>query len=353
MKRIIVVSALACLAADAVAQSSVTLFGYVGGGVRWTDGVKGGSQVGFDNNAISGNIFGLKGAEDLGGGLQAIFMLQSGFLTGTGALAKSPGLLFSQVSYVGLSGTFGRVTFGRQLNAAEDIGIAFDPNYAQGLTLATNPGAVWAGNFFTLDSRFNNTMKYVGTFGGATVRGSYSPGGTAGNQRAGSNVAVGASYRFRTLSLGVAYQTTWNADASQWARTVMGGASWQIGPGRVYLSYSDLAVSAANAAAPERRDRIPAVGIVYQFTPFLQFSGATYYDFGQNLKNAAGTDGRKLTSYAMLQYFLSKRTSLYAEFDRNGFSGAYKRDPTNVAGLSLRPDGRTVTGVSVGMITQF
>ncbi|MET1536243.1 porin [Burkholderia sola] len=353
MKRIIVVSALACASANAVAQSSVTLFGYVGGGVRWTDGVKGGSQVGFDNNAISGNLFGLKGVEDLGGGVQAIFMLQSGFLTGTGALSKSQGLLFSQMSYVGLSGTFGRVTFGRQLNAAEDIGIALDPNAAQGQSLATNPGVVWGGNFFTNDSRFNNTIKYAGTFGGVTVRGSYSPGGTAGNQRAGSNVAVGTSYRYQTLLLGVAYQTTWNADASQWARTIMGGASWQVGPARLYLSYSDLAVSAAKAGAPERRDRIPAVGIVYQITPFLQFSGATYWDFGHNLKNAAGADGRKLTSYAMLQYFLSKRTSLYAEFDRNGFSGAYKKDPTNVAGLSLRPDGRAVTGVSVGMITQF
>ncbi|MBR8374438.1 porin [Burkholderia cenocepacia] len=353
MKRIIVVSALACVAADAVAQSSVTLFGYIGAGVRWTDGVKGGSQVGFDNNAISGNIFGIKGAEDLGGGMQAIFMLQSGFLTGSGALAKSPGLLFSQMAYVGLSGPYGRVTFGRQLNALEDIGIALDPNSAQGQSLSTIPGVVWGGNFFTNDSRFNNTIKYVGTFGGATVRGSYSPGGVAGNQRAGSNVAVGTSYRFRTLLLGAAYQTTWNADASQWARTIMGGASWQVGPARLYLSYSDLAVSAAKAGAPERRDRIPAVGIVYQVTPFLQLSGATYYDFAQNLKNAAGADGRKLTSYAMLQYFLSKRTSLYAEFDRNGFSGAYKKDQTNIGGLSLRPDGRTVTGVSVGMITQF
>jgi predicted porin len=55
----------------------------------------------------------------------------------------------------------------------------------------------------------------------------------------------------------------------------------------------------------------------------------------------------------MVEYFLSKRSELYVEFDRNGFSGAYKKDPTNVSALNLRPDGRAVTGVSIGMITQF
>lgn len=60
-----------------------------------------------------------------------------------------------------------------------------------------------------------------------------------------------------------------------------------------------------------------------------------------------------MTSYAMLEYFLSKRSELYVEFDRNGFSGAYKKDPTNVSALNLRPDGRTVSGVSIGVMTQF
>ncbi|WP_419687841.1 porin [Burkholderia theae] len=334
------------------AQSSVTLFGIVGGGVRWVDGVKGGHQIGFDSNTVSGNYFGIRGTEDLGGGLKAIFMLQSAFTSGTGNTISSNSF-FSKNAYVGLSGDFGRVTLGRQLNAAEDIGVALDPNSAQGPLLATVPGIIWGGNFFTLDARFNNTIKYVGRFGGLTLRGSYSPGGVAGNSRAGTNFALGASYQYQTLVAAAAFQKTYNASASQWAQTMMGGATWQIGPARAYLSYSALAVSASAAAGPERRDKIPSVGLVYQITPFVQFTGAAYYDFASNLKNVPGADGRKLTTYAMLEYFLSKRTELYLEFDRNGFSGAYKKDPTNVSALNLRPDGRTVTGVSIGMITQF
>ncbi|OXI33403.1 porin [Burkholderia aenigmatica] len=334
------------------AQSSVTLFGTMGGGVRWTDGVKGGHQIGFDSNSISGNSFGIRGAEDLGAGWRAIFMLQSGFVSGTGGM-KSSSTLFSQRAYVGLEGGFGRLMLGRQLNAAEDIGVQLDPNEANGPSLATVPGIVWGGNFFTLDARFNNTIKYVGRIGGFTLRASYSPGGVAGSTLAGTNFAAGTSYQFRTLLLAAAYQKSYNASASQRAETAMGGATWQLGPTRMYLSYSALTVSAATAAGAERRDHIPSVGLVYRVTPTLQFTGATYYDIASNLKNVAGADGRKMTTYAMVEYFLSKRSELYVEFDRNGFSGAYKKDPANVSALNLRPDGRAVTGVSIGMITQF
>ncbi|POM16231.1 Outer membrane porin protein [Burkholderia cepacia] len=91
------------IAGSAHAQSSVTLFGTLGGGVRWTDGGKGGQQVGFDNNPIAGNTLGFTGKEDLGGGVRAVFLLQSGFNLGTGAL-KSSSTLFSQRAYVGLEG---------------------------------------------------------------------------------------------------------------------------------------------------------------------------------------------------------------------------------------------------------
>ncbi|KDB07363.1 hypothetical protein LIG30_3272 [Burkholderia sp. lig30] len=351
--KIVLTTVAAMMAGGAQAQSSVTLFGSVGGGVRWVDGLKGGHQVAFDSNIISGNSFGLKGTEDLGQGLKAIFTLQSGFVTGTGGLASASGPLFSKAAYVGLATDAWRVTLGRQLSAAEDVGVALDPDAAQGSSMAIVPGVVWAGNFFTLDSRFNNMVKVVGKAGGLTLRGSYSVGGVAGNTRAGSTLAFGSTYQYQTLLVGAAYQKTYNATASQWAQTAIGGAAWQLGPARMYLSYSALWVTAATSGGLERRDDIPAVGLVYRATPFLQLSTATYYDIGKNLKYKRGSDGRKLTTYAMVEYFLSKRTELYLEYDRNGFSGAYKTDPANVSALNLRPDGRAVTGVSIGMITQF
>ena len=86
-------------------------------------------------------------------------------------------------------------------------------------------------------------------------------------------------------------------------------------------------------SAPKRRDRIPGGGVVWVFTPTFQVTAAFYDDIAGNLGNVEGAGGHKLTSYAIAEYFLSKRTELYAEVDRNGFSGAYRYDPANIAAL--------------------
>lgn len=352
MKKILMTAVIAMIAVHAHAQSSVTLFGAAQGGLRWTDGTKGGRVLGPDNGTLTGSSFGLAGTEDLGQNTKVLFRLESGFDSSTGKLGSSQEF-FSQGAYVGMSGAFGRVLFGRQLTAGEEVGIVFDPNYAQG-TFATAPLGLWGDNYFRgVDSRFDNTIKYQLATGGLTAGASYSPGGVAGSLRAGSDVSIGATWQYRTVMLGAVYQQTYDSTSSRWARTALGAVAWQIGPSRLYFSYADFAVKAEAAGAPQRHDNIPAVGVVYNATPYLQFSGAVYYDLAHNLSNVPGADGNKVTAYAVAQYSLSKRTRLYVEFDRNSFSGAYKSDPLNVIALSLRPDGRTVTSVSMGIVTQF
>lgn len=334
------------------AQSSVTLYGDIGGGVRWTNGLKGGASVGFNNNIVAGNQFGFFGKEDLGDNLKAIFKLEGAFNSGTGAL-KTAGTLLSQAAFVGLTGGFGRLTFGRQLNANEDFAILVDPAGGQGQSLAIEPGVVFDANYFTLDSRFNNTVKYLGQAGGMRFGASYSPGGVAGNTRAGTNYSGAAMYQWGPAFGGVSYQKTWNAAATQWAQTFQTGGSLQVGPARIYLSYADLEVSAANANAPNRRDHIPGGGVVWIPTATLQFTAAFYDDIASHLGNAPAASGHKFTTYAIAEYFLSKRTELYAEADYNGFSGAYRFDPSNIAALGMASGTRSMTGVSLGLMTRF
>jgi predicted porin len=74
-------AALVC--SSALAQSSVTLYGVIDESIRYQShpmgGVAGnGSTIGLSEGTISGTRFGFKGSEDLGGGTQAIFDLQSG-----------------------------------------------------------------------------------------------------------------------------------------------------------------------------------------------------------------------------------------------------------------------------------
>jgi outer membrane protein OmpU len=336
----------------AYAQSSVTLYGDIGGGVRWVNNQKGGSVFGFNNNILAVNRFGFYGKEDLGNGLAAIFKLESAFNSGTGAL-KNAGVLFSQAAFVGLTGGFGRLTFGRQISASGYFATLVDPTGGQVQSFAIAPNALYFFNYFTNDTRFNNSVSYIGHASGFRFGGSYSAGGVAGNLRSGSNVSATAMYQWGPALGGFGYQKTWNASATQWAQTLHAGGSLQLGPARLYASYADFSVSASAPGAPTRRDHIPSIGVLVVPTPALQFTAAAYYDSADHLANAKDGSGHKVTTYAIAEYYLSKRTEVYAEVDYNGFSGAYRTDALNIAGLGMRSGASSTTGVTLGLMTRF
>lgn len=100
--------ALACIAVPAAAQSTVTLYG------RVNTTLESQKSNGLQNTTVSDNNsrFGFKGSEDLGGGLKALFQLESGFDSSTGATTR--GALFGREAIVGLSGGFGTVKLGQQ-----------------------------------------------------------------------------------------------------------------------------------------------------------------------------------------------------------------------------------------------
>ena len=139
MKKTLLAAALATgfgfAAGAAHAETSVTLYGIVDGGIGYQkvegtvlgpDGVTpvsiDGKRTGMINGINSANRWGLKGTEDLGNGLQAVFVLESGFDLGTGVSGQSfdgNGRMFGRQATVGLqSDAWGRLDFGRQTNIA-------------------------------------------------------------------------------------------------------------------------------------------------------------------------------------------------------------------------------------------
>src|SRR5471030_1924233 len=71
------------------AQSSVTLYGILDAGITYVNNTGGSHVVKFDDGISYGNRFGLKGTEDLGGGLKAIFVLENGFTWVTAPLPRA------------------------------------------------------------------------------------------------------------------------------------------------------------------------------------------------------------------------------------------------------------------------
>jgi predicted porin len=114
--RIKVIGAMVAVtaASPVFAQSSVTLYGVVDDAITYVNNQLGHSNVYLRQGNLYSSRFGLRGSEDLGGGLAAIFDLQEGFDPNSGAQSSS-GLAFNREAFVGLQDQqFGTLTFGRQ-----------------------------------------------------------------------------------------------------------------------------------------------------------------------------------------------------------------------------------------------
>src|SRR5690606_11089439 len=146
MKKTLLAAALLAgfaTAGVAQAETSVTLYGILDTGYGYqnykfdgsvtpvdANGVATGPAVGVDarsrtsglrSGTVNGNRFGLKGSEDLGDGLRAIFQLEQGFDLGTGAGSSTK--QFHRQAFVGLSSdSWGTFTMGRQYSAGVEVG---------------------------------------------------------------------------------------------------------------------------------------------------------------------------------------------------------------------------------------
>src|SRR5690606_32635748 len=107
------------------------------------------------NGIQSGNRWGLKGSEDLGNGLRAVFQLESGFNLGTGNSAQG-GRLFGRHATVGLAGdSWGQLDFGRQTNIASKYFGSIDP-FGTAFDQANIGGVISAAN----TARYDNMVMY-------------------------------------------------------------------------------------------------------------------------------------------------------------------------------------------------
>ena len=121
MKKTLMVAALTGVFATAAhAQSSVTLYGLIDAGITYTNNQGGHSNWQETSGSVNGSRWGLRGSEDLGGGLKAIFTLENGFNIANGNLGQNS-REFGRQAFVGLaSDQFGSVTLGRQYDSAVD-----------------------------------------------------------------------------------------------------------------------------------------------------------------------------------------------------------------------------------------
>jgi GBP family porin len=111
----------------AAADSSVTLYGVADTFVQYLDN-GGNHSFSERSGGATGSLFGLKGDEDLGGGLTAQFDVETGFNINNGSLFADTNALFYRQAWVGLNDSkYGSLTMGRQYEPSFRVVYPTDP----------------------------------------------------------------------------------------------------------------------------------------------------------------------------------------------------------------------------------
>lgn len=210
-KSLISIAILGAMSNVAFAQSNVTIYGTVDAGIVSERGGAAGTVTKVTSGVASASRLGFKGTEDLGGGLSAVFVLESGVKTDTGA-SDVAGSIANRQSYVGLSSKeAGTVLLGRQYTPYyETLGQVADP-FALGL-------AGTAKNLFATQdtlTRNSNAVTYrTPSMNGVQAELSYSVGEQAGSNKAQRQIGGSVGYSNGPLNASFAYNARNNDTAA-------------------------------------------------------------------------------------------------------------------------------------------
>jgi predicted porin len=345
--------ALLGAAGAAQAQSSVTLYGVIDSGLGYVSNANenGNHLYGMINGTLSGDRWGVKGQEDLGGGMKAIFQLESGFDVGTGRLNQG-GREFGRQAFVGLTGeSWGTVTLGRQYDPSVDM--------VQGITADNYWGSAFStpGDVDNYDNslRVSNAVKYLSPiFAGFQFEGIYGFSNLAGTTGQGMTWGGAATYNNGPLGLAASYlytnnpsanrATGWNSPSSdtlfnspinigyQTAHSIgiaRAAGQYVFGPFTVGASYSNAQYrNDGNSLFTSKETYNVGNGFLnYQLTP------AMLLGLGYTYTHASGDTSANYHQASLgADYSLSKRTDVYAV-------GAYQ----HASGTQRNADGTTTS----------
>jgi general bacterial porin, GBP family len=334
-KNLMAIALLGVAASAAHAQSSVTLYGLIDVGITYTNSQvtnQGGrSNVQLLSGPVDGSRWGLRGAEDLGGGLKAIFTLENGFNVNNGTLGQG-GREFGRQAFVGLSSMdYGAVTLGRQYDSMVD--------YVGPLALTgTQYGGTHFAHPFNNDNlnnnsySINNSIKYQSAnYAGFKFGGLYGFSNEAGGFSDNRAYSVGASYSFGPLNVAAGYLHLNNnavsaaaanfnnngavTDSNQLVagrqQTWGAGVNYAIGPAVLGFVYTQTNLTQVLQTGFSSHFQNFEGNVRYNVTPALNVSGA--YTYSRAGGNAGSGNPHWNQVGVQTDYNLSKRTDVYLQ----------------------------------------
>ncbi|ANQ86449.1 outer membrane porin protein [Azoarcus olearius] len=369
-KKLIALAVAGLMSAPAFAQSNVTIYGVVDFGYKWTgdsaiSGVD--SRSAIDSGISAGNRLGFKGTEDLGNGLKASFVYETGIQGDTNGSSGLWGGAGSRQSYVALSGNFGTVALGRQYTPAHALLAGnIDPfGFGKG-TVAS------LANVYISPARLDNLAAYVSpTFGGFSVVAAYT-NSASGDESAENGYGVPGGSDARAWAIAPTYKNgpiyvalnvhqirgnatslttdtvnkTWDLGGTYDFGVVKLGAVYGVSDSEDIVKHKQWALTAA----------VP-VGA----------AGKVQASFVRRKSEIDGGDDARVSQWGIgYEHALSKRTALYTAYAdinnkgaaKNGSYASYIGDATRnntpaAGGTAAATSGAYERGFTVGIRHSF
>lgn len=293
------------------AQSNVEMFGVIDMGVSYTNVSGGDKLTALSDNGNTTSRLGFRGTEDLGGGLKAMFWLESGFTPSTGAGPLS----FARRSVVGLSGKFGEVTLGRDYTSGYSMYSSYGGPFG---TNGVGHNIVYRARVLTHDAnnagqeafvRSSNAISYFSPKGDG-VYGQFTYGfdeQTTG--KAGRYIGGRLGYRNKALDISGAYNTIAAGNGAPDAtprkmESTSVGMSYQFDSAKLFVLYAHDKIE---MPIESKKLNALSVGLEAKWGQQGAIRAALGHAELDYLNNAS-----KATKYSLgYVHNLSKRTALY------------------------------------------
>jgi GBP family porin len=291
---------VALLATAASAQAAPEFYGNIDLGVG-VQKLNGKTATRVDNGNSSASTFGIRGSEDLGNGLKAIFQMEGSFKGDDGTTNVQT---FNRDTFVGLSNGAHTVKFGRLKTLNRAVVLEYD---------AFNASA-WGIAMTAMDQNGNfaaNSVQY--DYASSVLKGSFQH--TAGEKAeggisAGSTDAIQVRYANGPLSATLTHTRVDDAAPLAASTTnTMIGAGYDFGVVKTTLMYQD---SKASKVLPiDSRFVVSATAPLNEAVSVMAQAGQVKLANGDN-SNLVALGGT---------YTLSKRTNLYASLTKSDMVG--------------------------------
>ena len=284
------------------------------------------STTKVESGQMTTSFIGFKGTEDLGGGLKAMFTLESFIRMDSGASGRSNADVFwARAANVALAGGFGKVVIGRMDNFLYLQALAFDPyggSFGFSPTIRLTYGK-WGPD--KGDSGWSNSIAYyTPNLSGFTAAVQVQPGES---ETESTSTGLMLGYANGPFAIGFGYQSVQSAEAPKVnvpdgaeQTFALLGASYDFGAVKLFGQYGQYKDKDYPTAAENYKTKLYQLGVAVP----VSADGKVLASYGSQTKELVSGDVKHEILTLGYDHFISKRTDLYAVYmrdddDRAGF----------------------------------